>query len=581
MANAYALRYTIQESYKTNMSGNVFTEITLLLCLAASIAIIMRMLKQPLIIGHILTGLIVGPSVLGLVQSPETVAVMGEFGIALLLFLVGLGLNPKVIREVGKVSILTGLGQVLFTVLIGLFITRAMGYSAIESVYIAIALTFSSTIIILKLLSDKKEQNKLYGKISIGFLLVQDVIATFALVIASATGSGGFSYQQMGQLALKGLLAALIIFLVSQLLLKSITSFLSRSQEMLFLFALAWGLGISTLFLEIGFSLEVGALLAGVALANLAYAQEIAARLRPLRDFFLVVFFIALGSRLGLENIGDHFAAAALFSIFVLVGNPLIVITIMGLLGHTKKTSFKAGLAVAQISEFSLIFLLLGQKNGQISEEIVTLVTLVGIITIAVSAYMITYADGLYRFCERYLTLFERRKKLPEHDSPQSYEAVLFGYKKGGSEFVRVFKSIAKSFAVVDYDPDVADELERRQVPFLYGDATDIELLEEIDLSKTKLIVSLLSDNSSTIFILQRVEQINPKAVIVCRADTAKEAAELYGLGASYVMMPTYIGSEKISSFIKRNGFNKNEFKHHRDKHIQYLQAHYAAVLDA
>lgn len=557
------------------MSGHIFTEITLLLSLAAGIALIMRLLHQPLIIGHILTGLIVGPSALGLVQSPDTVSVMGEFGIALLLFLVGLGLNPKIIREVGKVSLLTGLGQVIFTVLIGLFITRALGYNTIESLYIAIALTFSSTIIILKLLSDKKEQNKLYGKISIGFLLVQDIIATLALVVASATGSGGFSYEQMIQLTARGIAATLIIFLISQLLLKRLTNVLSRSQEMLFLFALAWGLGIATLFLEIGFSLEVGALLAGVALANLPYAQEVAARLRPLRDFFLVVFFIALGSRLGLSNIGEHIIPAMIFSVFVLIGNPLIVITIMGLLGHTKKTSFKAGLAVAQISEFSLIFLLLGQKNGQISDDIVTLVTLVGIITIAVSTYMITYADNLYRFFERYLTLFERRKKLPEHDTPQSYEAILFGYKKGGSEFVRVFKSIAKNFAVVDYDPDVADELERKQVPFLYGDATDIELLEEIDLSQTKLIVSLLSDHTSTIFILQRVEQVNPRAVIVCRADTAQEAAELYGLGASYVMMPSYIGSEKISSFIRRNGFNKNEFKHHREKHIQYLQAHY------
>lgn len=563
------------------MTGHVFTEITLLLCLAAGVAIVMRVLRQPLIIGHILTGLLVGPSALGLVQSPETISLLGEFGIALLLFIVGLGLNPKIIREVGKVSLLTGLGQVIFTVLIGLFLSRALGYTMVESIYISVALAFSSTIIVLKLLTDKKEHNKLYGKISIGFLLVQDVLATFALVIASAAGRGGFSYDQLGSLILKGGGIAIALFITSHLLLRPMTRFFSKSQEMLFLFALAWGFGIATLFYELGFSLEVGALIAGVALANLAYAQEVAARLRPLRDFFLVVFFIALGSRLNLTDVSTYLAPAALFSVFVLLGNPIIVIIIMGLLGHTKKTSFKAGLAVAQISEFSLIFLLLGQKNGQISEAIVTLVTLVGIITIAVSAYMITYADGLYRFFEQYLTLFERRKKRPEHETAHSYDAVLFGYKKGGSEFVRVFKSIAKNFVVVDYDPDVADELERKQVPFIYGDATDIELLEEIDLSRTRLIVSLLSDHAGTVFILQRVEQTNPRAVIVCRAETAQEAAELYGLGASYVMMPTYIGSEKISSFIRRNGFNKNEFKHHREKHIQYLQAHYEELLGA
>ncbi len=557
------------------MDGHIFTEITLLICLAAAVALIMRALKQPLIIGHIITGLIVGPSVLGWVRSPETVSLMGEFGIALLLFIVGLGLNPKIIREVGKVSLLTGLGQVLFTVFFALILTRALGYSTVESVYISVALAFSSTIIILKLLSDKKEQHKLYGKISIGFLLVQDVIATFALVMASAMGRGGLSYHELGALALKGVVVGAVIFAISHLVLKPMTSFLSRSQEMLFLFAIAWGFGIGTLFYELGFSLEVGALLAGVALANLAYAQEVASRLKPLRDFFLVVFFIALGSRLNLDNFTSYVNPALMLSVLVLVGNPIIVMSIMGTLGYTKKNSFKAGLAVAQISEFSLIFLLLGQRGGQISESIVTLVTLVAIITIAVSAYMITYSDNLYKFLEKHLSLFERRKRLSEHETPRSFDAILFGYKKGGSEFVRVFKSIAKRYVVIDYDPDITEELERKQIPFLYGDATDLEMLEEVDLSKTRLIVSLLSDHTSNISILKHVEQVNQQAVVVCHANTAQEAAELYGLGASYVMMPVYIGSEKISSFIKKNGFSKTEFKHHRDKHIEYLRAHY------
>ena len=158
-----------------------------------------------------------------------------------------------------------------------------------------------------------------------------------------------------------------------------------------------------------------------------------------------------------------------------------------------------------------------------------------------------------------------------------SYDAVLFGYKKGGSEFLRTLPTITKRFEVVDYDPDVIDELVRKDAPYLYGDATDPELLEELDLSKTRLVISLVTDHNSNIFLLRHLEQHNPNAVIVCHADSAQEAAELYGLGASYVMMPTYIGSEKISSFIRRAGFSKTEFKHHREKHIQYLQAHYEA----
>lgn len=559
------------------MHGDIFTEISILLALSAAIAMVMRALRQPLIVGHIFTGILVGPSILGLVESPETIEVFGKFGIALLLFIVGLGLNPKVIKEVGRVSLLTGVGQVLFTSLLGYALVRALGYGAMTSFYISVALAFSSTIIILKLLNDKKEQNKLYGKISIGFLLVQDLIATFALVIAAATGQGGLSYGQLSQLALRGVVLGLVIILISKFLLKPLTSFLSRSQELLFLFALAWGFAISTLFFELGFSLEVGALIAGVALATMSYAQEVGSRLRPLRDFFIVVFFIALGAKLGFGDFYTILPQAIILSVFVLVGNPIIVMVIMGLLGYTRKTSFKAGLAVAQISEFSLIFILLGQTNGQVSEQAVALVTIVGIVTIALSSYMIIYSDGLYKTFEKHLRLFERKKVKPEHEARQTYDAVMFGYKKGGNEFVRVFHTISKHFVVVDYDPDVIDELERKQTPYLYGDATDLELLEEIDLSKARLVVSLVGDHATNLFLLRHIEQVNPHAVVVCHADSAQEAAELYGLGASYVMMPTYIGSEKISAFIRKNGFNRTEFKHYREKHIQYLQSHYQA----
>lgn len=552
-----------------------FSELSILIGLAASVALIMRALKQPLIIGHIFTGLIVGPSLLGLVKSPDTVGLLGEFGIALLLFIVGLGLNPKVIREVGKVALLTGLGQIIFTVLFATMLTRALGYTSQESIYISVALAFSSTIIILKLLNDKKEQNKLYGKISIGFLLVQDVVATFALVIASATGGGQLDPSALGMLLLKGVGLAVAIFLIARVVLRPLTNFFSRSQELLFLFALAWGFGIATIFYEFDFSLEVGALIAGVSLANMAYAQEVASRLKPLRDFFLVVFFISLGSRLDLGNFADYILPALAMSGLVLIGNPIIVMTIMGLLGYTKKTSFKAGLAVAQISEFSLIFLLLGQKNGQISSEIVAVVTLVAIITIATSAYMITYADQLYGLLERYLGLFERRKIKKEREENKAYDAVLFGYLRGGDDFVRVFHKITKRFVVVDYDPDAIDAMERKNLHYIYGDATDLELLEEINLDRAKLVVSAMTDHPTNLSLLSYLEKTNAGAVFICPADNFEQATELYGLGASYVMMPHYIGSEKISSFILKSGLRKTEFKKYREKHVNYIRTHF------
>lgn len=559
------------------MHLDVFVEISALLGLSAVVAMIMRFLRQPLIIGYILAGLIVGPSLLSIVESPENIETLGTFGVALLLFIVGLGLNVKVIKEVGKVSLLTGLGQVLFTSLIGFLLVSALGYNRVTSLYIAIALTFSSTIIILKLLSDKKEQNKLYGKISIGFLLVQDIIATFALLVASAAGTGGLELENLGLLFAKGALLIIGVLLVTKFIVKPLTNFLSDSQELLFLFALAWGFGIATLSYEIGFSLEVGALFAGVALASMPYAQEISSRLRPLRDFFIVVFFIALGASLNIQDVQSVIWQALGLSAFVLIGNPIIVMIIMGMLGYTKKTSFNAGLAVAQISEFSLIFILLGQRNGQVSEEVVSLVTIIGIITIAISSYMITYSSGLYRAIEDYLRLFERRKVKKEKEPKHTYDAVLFGFKRGGIEFVKVFGQNTKRFVVVDYDPESVDELERKNIPYIYGDATDTELLDEINFDKVKLVVSVITDYNSNVFLLQHMEKRNPNAVVVCHADSIKEAVELYGLGASFVVMPHLIGNEKVSAFIRKNGFKKSEFNRYRAKHMQYLQSHFEA----
>lgn len=558
------------------MHNNIFIELSALLVLCATIGMVMRAFKQPLLIGYILTGLIVGPSVLGVVRSPETIEVLGTFGVALLLFIVGLGLNPRVIKEVGKVSLFAGLGQIAFTTGVGFVLVHALGYDTTTSLYVSLAMAFSSTIIILKLLSDKKEQHQLYGKISIGLLLIQDIVASLALVAASASTSGSFSMNELVWLVLKGALLVCGTILFTQLVIKPLNTFLARSQELLFLFALAWGFGIATVFYITGFSVEIGALLAGVCLASMPYAQEVGSRLRPLRDFFVVVFFIALGARVNLSSLQSVIWQAVALSFFILIVKPIIVMIIMGVLGYTKKTSFKTGVVMGQISEFSIILVLLGAANHQIGEQAVSLVTVLGIVTIALSSYFITYADGMFKFLQNYLPLFERRKVHTEQEKHKIYDAILFGYQRGGSEFINVFGRVSKHYIVIDYDPEAIDEMERKQVPYLYGDATDLELLNEVNIDQVKLVVSVITEFETNIFLLKQLQQHNPSAVMICHADNVQQAVELYGLGASFVVMPHFIGNEKVSAFIRKNGYKKSEFKRYRDKHLSYLQSHFA-----
>lgn len=559
------------------MHVSIFSEISLLIVIATAISLVMRLIKQPLIIGHILTGILVGPAVLHLINSPETIETFSSIGIALLLFIIGLGLNPAVIREIGKVAALGGIMEVVVTTAIGWSLGILLGLDNVEAIFLGVALSFSSTIIILKLLSDRKEQSRLYGKIITGFLLIEDILAAFALIFTTAqVGDGSSISQDLAILILKGAIITIPLLLIGNFVLPRLHKLIAGSQEFLFLFAIGWGFGSAALFEVVGFSLEIGALVAGVSLAALPYTQEISARLRPLRDFFIVVFFISLGARLSFGNLLEILPIIVVGCAVVIFVRPMIILTTMGLLGYTKRTSFKAAISMTQVSEFSLVFVILGADNNLVPDNLVSAITIIALFTIGLSTYLITYSDRLFSAMEETLSMFERRKTHFEQESHSHYDLVLFGYQKGGHEFINVFKSLKKPFVVIDYNPEVIDILEHRRIDYLYGDAMDFELLEEAGLDKAKLIVSTISDHETNLFLVHLLEKVNPKAVLILHADNVEQAGQLYELGASYVVIPHYIGSEKIGSFIRRSGLKKSEFKKYREKHLAYLQSHYS-----
>lgn len=555
------------------MHHSLFGELSIIIGIAVIIASIMRLFKQPLLISYILSGILAGP-IFGVVKSAETLEGFSKIGIALLLFIVGLGLNPKVIKDLGKVAFITGATQVVMSTIIGAAIMLLLGQPLPVALAVGVALAFSSTIVGLKLLTDKREQTRLYGRMAIGVLLVQDILATVALLVLS-TQQDGFSLSTGGLLLLKGALIAVPLFYVSNKVLPRYTRFIAENTEYLFLFTIAWGLGIASLFELGGFSLEIGALVAGVSLAGMPYAQEASSRLRPVRDFFIVMFFIVMGANLQIGDIISQLPLALLFSAMVLVMNPLAIMIPLGLLGHAKRNSFKVGVMMAQVSEFSLIFIILARQTGVVNDEIVSLITLTALITIAVSVYMILYDDTLFDFLQKRFKFFESRRQ-DKREQRTSYDIVQFGYSKGGSELIKTYESMPrKKLVVVDYDPEAIERLEARQIHYVYGDATDIELLDELQLQDAKLVVSFITHFPTNRFLIEYVEKLNEDSVIITRADTAEEAAELYGLGASYVMVPHFVGSEKLGNFIARHGLSKKDFNKNKEKHLNHLRNTY------
>ncbi|HEX5798164.1 MAG TPA: cation:proton antiporter [Candidatus Saccharimonadales bacterium] len=557
------------------MENHVFSELSLVIIVTAAVSLFMRVIRQPLILGYILAGLLVGPSFLGLIHSEELFQVFSSLGIALLLFIIGLGMNIEELRKLGKPVFAVAASTLLAVTMVGFSATSLLGFTKTEALIAGLALFFSSTIIIVKILTDKKEQNRLHGQIAIGVILVEDIIATFALLFVAAGAEGSFQASEIMFLLAKGLVLLGFLYFCSRHVLPKVSRLMAESQEMLFLFAISWGFGIATLFEISGFSLEVGALFGGVALATSPYVAEIASRLRPLRDFFVVIFFIFLGQSLTVENIGSALLPALVLSAIVIVMKPFIVTTVLGILGYTKRVSFKAGINLSQISEFSVVLVILAISNELVRNEIGAIITLVAIITIAVSTYLMHYDDRLYEMFDRIkFHMFEKEVVYRENRKASGYPIVLLGYHHGGHEFVKTFRQMHKRFLVVDYDPDVIELMEQQKVDYLYGDVTDRELLDEANVEKAKLVVSTISEHSTNVFLVNLVETINPGAVIICHADNLEEATELYDLGASYVMIPHYIGSEKIGSFIKRNGLNKTEFKRIREKHLSHLESH-------
>ena len=395
------------------MFEQTFYEIASILVLAAVLGSIAMLLRQPLIIAFLATEILAGPSGFSLLQSHGQIETLAHIGIALLLFVVGLRLDLSLIKTTGPVALATGLGQVVFTSLFGFLIVLLMGFSVVSALYIAVALTFSSTIIIVKLLSDKKEIDALHGKIAVGFLIVQDIVAILAMIILTALGGTGVEDSntviKIVLIAGKGAGFILCVWLLVRFVIPGIMRRLAGNQELLVLFAIAWAVFLGAVGDYLGFSKEVGAFIGGVSLASTPYRESIGARLITLRDFLLLFFFIDLGARLDFNMVGPQIFNSVYLSLFVLVGNPLIVMLIMGIMGYRKRTGFLAGLTVAQISEFSLILGALGVSLGHINMEAMSLITLVGVVTICLSSYMIIYSGTIYRWLSNPLSVFERK----------------------------------------------------------------------------------------------------------------------------------------------------------------------------
>jgi len=364
-------------------------------------------------------------------------------------------------------------------------------------------------------------------------------------------------------------------FLLTIYLLPKLTKFVAKSQEFLLLFSLTWCFIIASAFHHLNFSIEAGALLAGITLSMSPYHFEISSRMRPLRDFFLIMFFIILGSEMIFSNILSSLPIIILLSFFVLIGNPLIVMILMGFLGYTKRNSFLCGLTVAQISEFSLILITMGVSVGHLNNDVLSMVTKVGLITFAGSTYLIMYSHKIYPKISGFLSIFEKKgKKVDEHKYHEhdDHDIILFGYNRIGLDILESLKRIKKKFLIIDYDPQVITKLSKEGYDCRYGDANDSELLEELNLPRAKMIISTIPEIETNLLIMNKIKEVNKKAIIVVVSHQIEEAERLYEDGATYVIMPHFLGGQHFSTMLERNKLKTDKFLEEKIAHIEHIK---------
>ncbi|MCX8082615.1 MAG: cation:proton antiporter [bacterium] len=551
------------------MENVPITQFSILILIVLLVSFIIRLLKQPLIIGYIISGLLAGPSFLNLIQDTTLINTFSEFGISFLLFLIGLNLSPSIIKEYSKISLTTGFGQIFLTSLLGFFISKWFGLDIISSLYITIGLTFSSTIIAMKLLFDKEDVEKLYGKISTGILIVQDFVAIIILTVLSSVENEVLSQAIL--VITKGILIVGILILFTRYILFKITHFLISSQEFLFLFVIVWGLGISFLFRYAGFSMEMGALIAGVLLSTAPYSYAITSKLKVLRDFFVIFFFVFLGNHIIFHDIENLLLYALPLSIFVLIGKPIIIMLFTGISGYTKKTGFMTGTTLSQISEFSLIIAAMGVKLGHISADILSLVTLIGVITIGISTYLIIYADKIYSVFSKYLGIFERKNLIEREIINKRFGCFLIGYNRTGFDILKSLQKLYSDVLVIDFNPEIIKILKHRKINCVYGDAEDIELLEILKINRAYMVVSTAPDLSTNLLLVKFIREKNKKAVVILTARQISDALILYENGADYVILPHFLGGLYTSQLIEKFKTHRENYVDESDRQIQEL----------
>jgi len=544
-------------------------DIAVILIISAVLAFIAKLLKQPLIPAYVIAGLIIGPLVFGFVRNFEIIQAFSEIGIAFLLFTAGLEISFRKIKEANLKKIaLIGLIQVAIIFFVAFFSKSLFDLTTLQASYIGIILAFGSTMVDIKLLADAGELVTLHGRLVLGILLFQDLVAIIAIVVFT---TGGFSLYPL-VLALSKLVAIILFAMFFQkYVMNKIFRFAAKSTELLFLASL----GVLFLFIILAYlselSIVIGAFIAGVSLANSPFKIELESRISPLRDFFAILFFVALGMQVVFTGFERSFTLFLALLLGALIIKPIITFILLRITGFQQKTSFVTATSLAQLSEFSLIVGILGVSLGVLTDSIFSAVILATIVSMSLTPYLINYKERFYRFFKYPTNAFKflpQRENL-EYESSGNSEILIVGMHRVGGVLMRKLMKQREKLLVIDYNPEIINHLIEKKVPCIYGDITSPEIFGKINMKKLKIVISTIPGYRENTHVLNVIRANNPRAKIIVTGARISETLKLYEKGANYVITPKILAGEELTKILSSK---KKDTRKYRKEHLDHIK---------
>ncbi|MFT4893132.1 MAG: Kef-type K+ transport system membrane component KefB [Candidatus Nanohaloarchaea archaeon] len=545
-------------------------DFALVILTATILGFLARKTNQPTIIAYIATGLVLGPVMFNVIGESELVSLMSELGLALLLFLLGIEMKIDDIREILRPVINIAVLQTVLQTALAFVIPLMLGFSMQETIIIALCTVFGATPVIVKLLTDKDEASTLPGKIDIGVLILQDIYLVVILALFSSGTLGnpaqiGFTLGKI--LVLMSAVGALSL-VSSRYILPVLFSRVANNKHAFFIHGLAWAFLFISLTAELNLSIEVGAFLAGLGLGQIPYREELKERIRPITDFFMVIFFSSIGLSLTASNLLTYWLEAVIASVLLMIGNFLIMFYLIDRENFTPETSFLGSLNMTQVSEFSLVVGAIAVTQGYIQGDILGYLSMMALITMTASSYLINYNQEIYNRVKHLLERFESEEKKDVEMRIYQDHAVIVGYNAVVERILPVIKQSYGDVIVVDRDPRNTGKLGQANFEYIYGDFNHGEIRKATGIKDAGFVLSVARDMKVNQHILRDTDRDTP---VFLEAESFEEAAELYDRGAEYVMIENIVTADKISDYLELYIKDPMLFKEEMDDDLEAI----------